>query len=339
MAGAAAAGAIRTGADGAPLTTVRVGLNNIIPDAPFLLAEQRGYFAAEGLHAEFSKYGSLSDMVVPIGTGGLDVGGGSPVAQLYNAVARNIKLRLVADRGSDPPGYGYNPLIVRSDLIKSGRVKTPADLKGLKVANNGPGSVSSSTLNELLKKYGLKMSDVTRVYLDYPEHVIALTNGSIDASLSAEPTATQAERLGVAAGRLGNDTWYPYQQISVVIYSEAFANMGDLPHRFMRAYLRAARFYIDALKNSRFAGPNANAVVDVLTKSTPIKDANLYKSIVPSAINPDGKLYLASLHKDVDFYRSQNLLEGNVDIDKVIDNQFIYSAQAKLGPHKPGHNH
>jgi NitT/TauT family transport system substrate-binding protein len=320
----------------AELTPIRIGLNNIIPDAPFLIADRKGFLREEGLQAVFSRFGSSSQMVVPLSTNQLDVGGGSPVAQLYNAAARHLGLKLVADRGSDPPGYGYNPLLVRSELIKSGRYRTPRDLKGLTVANNGPGSVSSSTLNALLEKHGLKLSDIKRVYIDYPEHIAALSNGKIDASLTAEPSATQAERMGVAKRVMGNDQWYPYEQISVVLFGDSVLKNRDLGERFMRAYIRAARFYYGALRASRISGPGANEVVAILKESTPIKDTSILRSMVPSAINPDGKLYVSSLKRDFEFYQSQGLIEGSVRLEDVVDESFVDKALAKLGPYK-GH--
>jgi NitT/TauT family transport system substrate-binding protein len=69
-------------------------------------------------------------MVAPLGTGELDAGGGSASAGLYNAVLRGIKIKIVADKASSPPGYGATKLLVRKDLIDSGRYKTLKDIKG-----------------------------------------------------------------------------------------------------------------------------------------------------------------------------------------------------------------
>jgi len=46
----------------------------------------------------------------------------------------------VADKGSTPPGYGYQPLMVRKALVDNGTFKTLSDLKGRKVASSAPGS-------------------------------------------------------------------------------------------------------------------------------------------------------------------------------------------------------
>ena len=83
----------------------------------------------------------------PLGTGDLDVGSGTVAVGIYNAVSRGVALRVVADKGSMRPGYGYEGLLVRKDLVDSGRYKNFADLKGMKIAvgSIGGGNASAAT--------------------------------------------------------------------------------------------------------------------------------------------------------------------------------------------------
>jgi len=319
----------------ADAATVRIGVLNIGSDAPFIIADRKGYFKDEGIAPVFTTFASSGNMVVPLSTGQLDAAGGAASVGIYNGVAHGINVRIVADRGSDPPGYGFDPLMVRKDLVTSGRFKTPKDLKGLTIAGNQPGSASSSTLYELLVKYGLTFADVKRVNLDYPEHVAAFSNGKIDASITSEPDATAAEKLGVAVRIMGSDAWYPRQQLSVVIFGGDFAkNHRDVGLRFMRAYVKAARYYYGALANGHLAGPNAADVISILTSATSIKDAAVYRAITPSAIDPDGRLNVASMKKDLQFFKDQGLIEGNVQVEDVIDTSFIDETIKQLGPYR-----
>ncbi|MEN3276897.1 MAG: NitT/TauT family transport system substrate-binding protein, partial [Massilia sp.] len=129
---------------------LRVGVSGASSDAVFYIAHKKNYFKEEGLTVAFTQFDSAAKMVAPLGNGQLDVGGGSPSAGLYNAVARGIDIKIVADKGSTPPGYGFQPLLVRKDLVDSGRYKTLKDLKGMKIAGSAPGSASTSTLNQAL---------------------------------------------------------------------------------------------------------------------------------------------------------------------------------------------
>ena len=104
----------------------------------------------------------------------------------------------------------------------------------------------------------------------------------------------------------------------------------------MRAYLRGVRAYNDALKDGRFAGPKADEVIGILTKATPIKDAGLFRRIVPSWANPDGAVNIAGLRADLAFFRELGLIESkDVSTDGVVDGSFVKAAVEKLGPYKP----
>jgi NitT/TauT family transport system substrate-binding protein len=135
---------------------------------------------------------------------------------------------------------------------------------------------------------------------------------------------------------MGNDLWYPNQQLSVVIYSNDFiAKHRDVAQRFMRAYIKGARFYYGALKDGHFAGPNAREVIAILTETTNIKDPGTYREIRPSALNPDGRLNLVSMRKDLAYFRDQGIVEGKVTVEDVVDESFVRAAAKELGPYKP----
>jgi NitT/TauT family transport system substrate-binding protein len=274
-------------------------------------------------------------MVAPLGAGQLDVGAGSPAAGLYNAVARGIPIKIVADKGSTPKGYGYQPLLVRKDLVDSGRYRSLGDLKGMKIAGSAPGSASTSTLNEALKSAGLEYADVERVFLPFPQHVLALQNKAVDAALTTEPSATEAIRSGVAVKVMGDDEIYPDHQLAVILYGGQFIEkQPDAAHRFMRAYLRAVREYNDSLVAGRIAGPNADEIISILTEYTPIKDPAIYRAISAQGCNPDGAVNEASLEIDLRFYKEEGHIQGNVTVEQVLDRSFVQAALKDLGPYK-----
>jgi NitT/TauT family transport system substrate-binding protein len=320
---------------GADPVTVRVGVLNVGSDAPFLIADKKGYFKDEGLNVVFTTFASAGNMVVPLSSGQLDAGGGAPAVAIYNAAVHGIDVKVVADRASDAPGYGFDPLLVRTELIKSGRYKTPKDLKGMTIAGNQPGSVSTVALYELLKKYGLTMNDVKRVNLDYPDHVAALANGKVDASITTEPQASQAVLAGGVTRIMGDDAWYPNQEISVLIFSGAFMrDHRDLAIKFMRAYVRAVRYYVGALHDGHFAGANASDVISILSAATSLKDPAAYQTMTPGSIDPNGKLNLASMRKDLQYFKDQGLIEGNVKVEDIVDESILDDVLKQLGPYK-----
>jgi len=319
---------------------VRIGVARTISDAGYYIADAMGFFRDEGLAVSIVPFNSAAQMVAPLGTGELEVGGGTVSAGFYNAVGRGIAIKIVADQASIRPGYGFSSLLVRKDHIDLGRYKDYADLKGMKVAVGAPGTGSASALNEALKRGGLKFSDVDVVYLGFPEHLPAYKNKGIDASITNEPTMTRAIEQGAAVRIAGNDVIYPGQQTAVMFYSDRFINeRRALAEGFMRAYIHGVRVYNDALKDGRLAGPRANDVIPILTKYTAIKDESLFRRIVPSWVDPNGEVHVASLKNDLDFFRELGLIEKkDISVDAVVDSSFAKAAVARLGPYQPAGN-
>src|SRR5262249_49721391 len=273
----------------AAVDQVKIGIARTISDAGYYIADAMGFFREDGLDVSITGFNSAAQMIAPLGTGELDVGGGTGFAGVLHAGGRGIGMKIVADQDSIKPGYGYSSLMVRKDHVVSGRYKTFADLKGMKAAIGAPGTGTASALNEALKKGGLKYGDVDIVYIGFPEHLPAYKNKGIDASITNEPTMTLAMQDGVAVRVAGSDVTYPDQQTAVTFFSDHFiSGRREVAQRFMRAYLRGVRMYNDALKDGRLAGPKANEVIAILVKYTTIKDESMFRRMVPSYCNPDG---------------------------------------------------
>ena len=331
--------AIVAGADAAAaaeLEPVSVGGANSVSDAAIFIADKNGYLREEGISISFTSFTSATDALPSLAAGQLDVYGGSTGAAFFNAVSRDIKLRIVADKASSQKGYPVNRLLVRKDLVDSGRFKTLKDLKGMRIAMTGPGISNQVTLDDALKEGGLVFSDVETVALPFPQHVTAFANKGVDAGVTTEPSGTVAINQGFAVAVKGDDEIYPGHEIAVLMYSEPFAQARhDTAMRFMRAYLRGLRYYHDALKDGKLAGPNADKVIAILTESTPIKDAQTFRMIIPSGCDPDGRVNEASLKHDLAFYREQGLIEGDASVDRVVDYSFVDAALKQLGPYRP----
>lgn len=328
--------AVTGAAQGQENYTVKIGIINSISDAPILIADKKGYFKDEGLSVDYSTFDSAASMVAPLGAGQLDVAAGGTSAGLFNAVARGIDMRVVADKASDPLGYGFAPLLVRSDLVESGKFKTLKDLKGMTVGISAKGSSSWPELDAITRKAGLKFSDVNEVALDYPDHVIGLKNKSIDASVTIEPFATAAIESGAAKRIMGNDEYYINQEVAVLIYGGQFIRSHhDAALRFMRAYIKGVRYYNDALKDGKLIGRTSDDVIAILAGATKMKDPALYRKIVPNGVNPDGRVNVASMDHDIGVYRDEGLLQGNITAAQTVDMSFATEAVKELGPYRP----
>src|SRR5579884_2095520 len=196
-----------------PRVAVRYGELGQASDAGFYVALDRGYFAEEGLDVEAIPIGSGGRMIPSLGAGQIDVGGGGISTALINAVARDVPLRLVADKGSLRPGFGYSGLVVRKELVDRGEVQGPADLKGRRIAVNTPTGMDVYGLDAALERGGLKLDDVALEQIGYPDMIAALANGAVDGATPLEPTVTAIVQQGIGVELIGFDEATPNSQL------------------------------------------------------------------------------------------------------------------------------
>jgi NitT/TauT family transport system substrate-binding protein len=334
--------------------TIMVGTARTISDAPLYIAEKKGYFRLEGLDVELRNFRSAADIVSPLRNDQIQAGAASVSAGFFNAIAGGIKIKIVADKGSSVRGYGSIKILVRKDLVESGSYRTLKDLKKMTFAVSDPGAIDASTLNALLKSLELRYStdeehsDVKLKYIPSPDHTAALKDKLVEASASVEPHATKAIREGYACLIKSDDEIIHNHQIAILFYSEKFAQRrSDEAKKFMRAYIRAIRFYNDALRNGQFEGPTSDEVVSILSKATSMapgkklsdraydEKQDFYKSTAPIGMDPDGWVNKQSLDYDLTFYREQaQVKDKGLNLDDLVDNSFVRAAHEVLGRYK-----
>jgi NitT/TauT family transport system substrate-binding protein len=315
---------------------VVVGVIGSLSDVPFFMAIDNGYFKDAGIEPQFENIPSLAKQVAPLSSGQLDVASGAISAGVYNAVDRGIPLKIVADKGRNAPSYGYNTIMVRKDLHDSGKVKSLKDLKGETIATIGVGSSDLSILNDAMKSVGLTFEDLKVTQLSLPNHLIAMQNKAIGFTLTPDPFATVMVEKGVAVKLATVDQFYPNAQQTVLIYGGKFINeRRDVAQRFMEAYVRGVRAYESGLKGGRIAGKNAAEVIASIVKHSREKNPELLKKITPVAIDPSGRLEVASIKKDFAFLKAKGFIHGDVKVEDLIDTSFAEAADKKLGPYKP----
>jgi NitT/TauT family transport system substrate-binding protein len=319
-------------APGAPAAqaAVRVGMIGTISDSGALIGLEKGYYQEEGIDVSVERFDTGPAMIAPLAAGQIEVASPTADPSTFNAAARGIPLRIVADKGSMPPGFGFNAVLVRKDLADSGAIRDWADLRGRRVAYLANGTTPQIDLALALERSGLSQSDVTTLTMPFPDMNVALSNGALDVAFSIEPFVAIAVTQGIATRWKGLDELYPGQQVAVLTYGPRFvADNPDVARRFMVGYLRAVRYYNDAFVNN---DPVARAqAIGILTQHTAMRDPALYDRIVYPYLNPNGYVNVDSIKSDFEWFRRDGQIQGSVDVDTVIDHSFVDYALGRLG--------
>jgi NitT/TauT family transport system substrate-binding protein len=138
--------------------------------APFFVAQDKGYFAEQGLEVSISRgYGS-GDTVKKVAAGVADVGFNHP-APLIIANAEGGNLRSVM-------GYLNQEMCATYSAIEYGNVRAPKDIEG-KIWGGPPGDVCTILLTALAEKTGFDLSKVKMQQMDAPQRLPMLATGQI----------------------------------------------------------------------------------------------------------------------------------------------------------------
>ena len=94
------------------------------------------------------------------------------------------------------------------------------------------------------------------------------------------------------------------------------------------------RDYNDALKDGRIAGPNAEEVIDAIARCSVTKDRDLIKTVIPTALHPDGEVNVDGLARDLAFIKTLGLVKSDIAVADIVDMSFAWAGAAELGPYK-----
>ncbi|ALG87027.1 hypothetical protein ACH46_18510 [Gordonia phthalatica] len=326
-----ACGGPKDGATSCKDVNVEVGTVHSLSDALLYIANDKGYFAEQGLSVTFRSFKSAGEMIPYLAAGHLAVGAGAPSAGFYNGIARGIDIEIVADKGKLVTDYDYMPLLVSKKLYDSGQIRSVADLKGRSLAEPAPGTATASTAQALLQSVGLDYSDVKHTFLGFPDHIAALQNGSVDAALTTEPAASRALSTGAAVKLADSTTVYNGQQLAVLLYGGTFSKERSAAAQcFMNAYTHAAKDYAAAVRGGTWNGPGNQQVVDIIARNIDAKPEAV-RATVPSYVDPDAMLSVDSLQRDYEFFVKHRMYKGKkkIQFESLINRNFL-DTSAKL---------
>ena len=302
---------------------ITVGYVPISIYAPLFVAQEKGYYAEQGLDVTLQAFAGGTEPIALTGSGELDFASVGAAPAFWNAVALGLPVEIVA------PGHAEGapvatPLMISTEACQSGEITSVANLEGKAVAINARGA-TEYWLAQALATGDLTLDDIDLQTIPFPDAVAALEGGAIDAAMIGEPLATLAERQGVAV-RLAAD--FPVQDIqpTAIIGNRDFLDQNPAAGvAFVTAYLRAAR----DLSGPGFRDPVNLAIIEEYT-GVP---ADLTASSVAPIYFPNGEINAASLGTLQTFFLDRGQLEYDEPVDPttVIDTTFVDAALKQIG--------
>jgi NitT/TauT family transport system substrate-binding protein len=315
-----------------PPVKVRINTAGLAGEAPIFLALDKGYFKAAGFDVELvmAQANSASDTLAMINSGDLDMASFALSAGWLNAVDRGLAVISLMALNTITPTDKAGGVIVRQDLIDSGKYKSAADLQGMNVAAFSLSGAGHYNILQAMKLGGLKPTDIELTTLGPPDILAALGNKSIDAAFNVEPFIFFAKSRGLASMVIPDGQTSPGAPSIVIHANAAFAGRNkEAVERFVMALLRAQREYIAAADT----GADKDGVLKALQTHGTIKDMKLLGGINLPTADANGKFDIAAFDAQQQFFIDTGAMKKFVDVRKVFDFSYLDRAIARLsGP-------
>ena len=269
--------------------TLAVGGKAAFYYLPLTIAEQLGYFVAEGLELEIVDFPSPIRAQQALASGNADV--------VCGAFEHLISLHAKQQFVQSFVALGRAPQMAMGVSVKNmPNYKRLADLKGKRIGIAAPGTGTNIMANVLLQRAGLQQHDVSYIGVGSSAGALsALRAGQIDAICNLEPVMSQLEQSGEIKIIADSRTLRGTQAIfGGVMPGACLYTTSD--------YLQKNKWVVQAL---------SNAIVRSLKWLQTAGPKELLQSVPEVYLMGDRGLYLATFNK----LRESISLDGLVEDD------------------------
>lgn len=242
---------------------------------PLTIAEQLGYFKAEGLDVEISDFAGGARALQAVVGGSADVVSG--------AYEHTINLQNKGQQFQAFVLQGRAPQIALGVSAKTlPDYRSVADLRGRRIGVTAPGSSTNMMANLVLARAGLKAADVSFIGVGTSAGALAaVRSGQIDAICNIDPVMTMLEQKG--------DVRIVFDTRTLKGTREVFG--GSMPAACLYAPLDFVQ------KNPNTTQALTHAIVHALKWLQTAGPGDIIKTVPEAYLLGDRGLYLASFEK------------------------------------------
>ena len=310
---------------------VGVAVLRFVSSGPLFVAVEKGYFKDEGLDLDLDFLDAAQPIALAVVSGNVDFGLTAFTAGLFNLAGKG-GLKVIAAQAKEARGYEGNAILASNAAWQKG-LRRIEDLPGHSLGISQVGSSFHYQIGQIarIKGFDLKSMDL-RPLQSLGNMTAALKGGSVDAIIIAPHLA----KALVAAGDAKLIGWYSdldeYQFGALFAGSKVIATRRPTVEKFVRAYRKGTAEFAGALLNRDAAGQRvfdarSHAVAALVAKHVyPSEPADKAVALVEAStfyVDPQARLDVADIDKQVAWYKSQGLVDAGVDPAGFIDLSFL----------------
>ena len=309
---------------------VAVGVLRFVSSGGLYLAVERGYFKAENIDVELKFFEAAQPIAVAVASGDTQFGLTGISGGSLNLAGKGA-VKIIASQGAEKKGITGNTLVASNEAYAKGLTSFDK-LNGASVAITQVGSTFHYQLGQIAAAKGFGLDKIAMKPLQsLPNMVAAVKTGQVDAAILAPHIAGPMGARGEVKiiGPLSDIADYQYGALFAA--PKVVTENRDLAQRFVRAYARGLKDYNDALlrkdaQGNRMTDDAAMKAGAEIGKYVYASDqpADAAKKVIGSAVycDPNGKIDLADVEKQIAWYKSEKLVDASVDAKNFVDTSF-----------------
>jgi NitT/TauT family transport system substrate-binding protein len=309
---------------------VVIGTQRLSENGALFLAAAQGYFKAEGIDLAMTAYDSDRTVAEMLASGATDFGLARFTPAAFDAAGKDL-IRAIAAQAREKRDYEGSQLVASSIGFQKGLRKFD-NLGGKTVAIDALGSTAHYQLLQIAR---IKQVDPARITVKAlgTLDAIARAVGTDQVDAAIMPSLYARELLMANQAKfLG---WYSEldeQQLGALFVSKKMLETRRAAvEKFLHAYRRGAADYAAALLRK---DRSTKRISDIKSKEAATTIARyVYPDRGPDAaamvelgayyIDPQARLDVADVARQIAWYKSQGLIDKAVDTRTVVDASFV----------------
>lgn len=296
---------------------LRIGHSNWTGYFPLSIAQEKGFFAQQGVEVELVVNPDPYSMILDFSAGKAD---GMPwtMEVVVRILAKEPDVRVVLNSGQTA---GADVIVARPEI------ETIADLRGKTIAAKA-GATGEMLVTEMLQRSGLGIDDVTLVDVSEQDLVAHLQDGVIQAGHTWQPYAAQAMRNGARVLFSTKETPGLFADFTL-FRGSILREQPDDVRAFIRAWFQAVEYWqAHPEEGNEIIGRAMNIPPgDISTEGYEFFSlADVQRRFAPGN---DPSSLIPLVNKHVEFLVQDGQLGRRPDVHAIFDSSFLPPAGAR----------
>ncbi len=320
--------ALVTGAAGAALAAdkITLGALRFTSHSGGFVAFEKGYFKDAGLEVEFKYFQAAQPMAVAIASGDVDFGVTAITGGLVNLAAKGA-VKVIGGVLQEEKGIDGSAILASKSAHAAG-LTSPDKLQGRSLGITQTGSSFHYMAAQVAAREGFDAKSISMKPLQKVGAIIgALKSGQVDAMIIVPHIAKPLQKGGAAKIIGWINDYDDYQVTTAFTSAKNVKERPDLVKRFLAAYSRGIADFNTVMLNQDKDPAAVDAMVKLIHKY--VYTSRPYEKASPSIrngamrLNPNAKLNLTNVKKQLAWFQAEGLVSKDVTIDQLVDTSFV----------------